>query len=296
MIGVMVKDTAQKVEKRKIKNRSFKNFNEKDFDDAVGRVPFHAAYVFEDIDDIYWAHEWLLNDIINEHALTKESVSKVKKPVYKTSKSNTILEKCRRQRNLVNKLTKQSMRGYFFERCAGGPKSKDFWQTIKPFLSKKGLDGSSTIILSENDKIISDQTEFCNTFNNFFINVAKDIGNDCIQYDSIFSNYPSIKTISGIQNFTLGLLPKLKFPKIMSHLNIKKSTGVDDLSAKILKSCANSNSNAVTGLINLLPVVNFLLLCKMLRYYHCIRKRILLTKKIIDKLVFSQQHQKFMNG
>ena len=24
------------------------------------------------------------------------------------------------------------------ERCAGGPKSKDFWPTIKPFLTNKG--------------------------------------------------------------------------------------------------------------------------------------------------------------
>ena len=40
-----------------------------------------------------------------------------------------------RQRNRVTKLKKTSMRVYFFERCAGGPKSKDFWPTIKPFLS-----------------------------------------------------------------------------------------------------------------------------------------------------------------
>jgi hypothetical protein len=33
----------------------------------------------------------------------------------------------------VNKLKKKSVQKYFYERCAGGPKSSDFWPTIKPF-------------------------------------------------------------------------------------------------------------------------------------------------------------------
>jgi hypothetical protein len=40
-----------------------------------------------------------------------------------------------KQRNLVTKLKKQSVRTYFYERCVGGPKSTDFYPTIKPFLS-----------------------------------------------------------------------------------------------------------------------------------------------------------------
>ena len=48
----------------------------------IGQVPFHAAYVFGDVDDIYWAHEWLLNEVINIHAPVKERVSKMKRPAY----------------------------------------------------------------------------------------------------------------------------------------------------------------------------------------------------------------------
>ena len=82
------------------------------------------------------------------------------------------------------------MRVYFYERCAGGPKSKDFWHTIKPFLSKKGSGGGSDIILCENDKVISDQPEVCTVFNSFFANVAKDIGKDC--QISTMEEHPSI--------------------------------------------------------------------------------------------------------
>jgi hypothetical protein len=66
----------------------------------------------------------------------------------------------------------QSIRNYFIERCAGGPKSKHFWPTIKPFLTNKGSHFAKDIILCENDNIINNQTEVAETFNNFFINVA----------------------------------------------------------------------------------------------------------------------------
>ena len=35
------------------------------------------------------------------------------------------------------------MRAYFYERCAGRPKSKDSWPTIRPVLSKKGVGGGT---------------------------------------------------------------------------------------------------------------------------------------------------------
>jgi hypothetical protein len=45
---------------------------------------------------------------------------------------------------------------YFYERCAGGPKSSDFWPTIKPFLSGKGVKTNNPITLSENNEIVND--------------------------------------------------------------------------------------------------------------------------------------------
>ena len=82
LIGVVVKGATARVEKRRINYRSYKNFEEKEFSDDVGLIPFHAAYVFDDVDDIYWAHELLLTDVINEHAPIKERVTKVRKPAY----------------------------------------------------------------------------------------------------------------------------------------------------------------------------------------------------------------------
>ena len=171
MIGIVVKGATARNEKLKRKYRSFKHFDAAQFSTDVSRTPFHAALVFDDVEDIYWAHERLLADVIDEHAPIKEHVFKVKRPAfmngelrraiykkrmcfnkYQKHKTPQNWELYRKQRNLVTKLKKISMRHYFYERCAGGPKSKDFWPTIKPFLSKRGSGGGSEIILSENEK------------------------------------------------------------------------------------------------------------------------------------------------
>ena len=227
------------------------------FNDDVGRVPFHSAYVFDDVDDIYWAHERLLTEVINEHAPIKERKLKAKKPAfmngdlrravykkhmlfnkYKKYKTPLNWDNYRKQRNLVTKIKKKSMRVYFYERCAGGPKSRNFWPTIKPFLSKKGADGGNEIILCENEKIVSNQTEVCNIFNNYFVNVAKDIGNDATQYDQDFLNHPSILKIleNAAQKFTdeifsFKLTTETYVHKVISNLDPKKSTGADNISA-----------------------------------------------------------------
>jgi hypothetical protein len=49
---------------------------------------------------------------------------------------------------------------------------KDFWPTIKPFITNKGSYFENNIILTDDDRIINDQNEVAETFNEFFVNVA----------------------------------------------------------------------------------------------------------------------------
>ena len=63
--------------------------------------------------------------------------------------------KYRVQNNKVTALKRQAITNYFTERCAGGPKSKEFWPTIKAFLSKNSKFGQD-ICLLENDSVVSD--------------------------------------------------------------------------------------------------------------------------------------------
>ena len=83
---------------------------------------------------------------------------------------NISLEK---KHNPPFKLNGRSFRTYFYERCVGGPKSTDFYPTIKPFLTNKGSNITKDIILEDNNKIINDQLQVANNFNNFFHKCSK---------------------------------------------------------------------------------------------------------------------------
>ena len=121
-------------------------------------VPFHIVHVFDDIDDVYWAYEYMLSEVVNSHAPMRRRTVRSRRPPFmnnrlrkaiykkrmlrnrfKNTKSPGDWELYRVQRNHVNKIKRTSVRTYFYERCGGGPRSKDFWPTIKPFLSKKNV-------------------------------------------------------------------------------------------------------------------------------------------------------------
>ena len=123
----------------------------------------------------------------------------IKKPCFLTNikkwRSPANWEAYHKQRNLTTNIKRNSVRTYFDERCAGGPKSKDFWPTVKPFLSNKEH-LKTQLSFSEDNIIISDQTSVSNVINDFYVNVAKDIGTDHSPCD--ITTYPSLTRFNKI--------------------------------------------------------------------------------------------------
>ena len=78
---------------------------------------------------------------------------------------------------MVTKLRKNATKSHFQENCDGGPKNKNFWQTIKPFITNKGY-AQDEIAILDDDKIITDKLQLCNMFNNYYVNIVADIGTD----------------------------------------------------------------------------------------------------------------------
>ena len=91
---------------------------------------------------------------------------------------------------------------YFLERCGGGPKSKDFWPTIKPFLSQtRTTKSNGNIVLKEDNNLISEQSVVCEKMNDFYINIAKNIGIE--KAEAVNKEHSSIKKISNYLKFYL---------------------------------------------------------------------------------------------
>ena len=82
------------------------------------------------------------------------------------------------------------------------------------------------IILVEDNKIINNQTEVSEIFNNFFINVAKDSGSSNIKSDE---SHPSISTIiANTPDKEMLVFHDIKedfIIKQINKINIKKATG-----------------------------------------------------------------------
>ena len=121
----------------------------------------------------------------------------------------------------------------------GGPKSKDLWPTIRPFLSNKGSLSDEKITISENSQIITDTTELCEKFNTFFVNVAKEIGSgtDCLSHE----NHPSIQAIRANTTlpegeFNFSSVNEGKVSKYLDRIGLRKATGLDGVSSKILQN------------------------------------------------------------
>ena len=79
-----------------------------------------------------------------------------------------------------------------------------------------------------------------------------------------------------IKNFLFRPISENETRKIFSKLNVKKSTGVDNISATLLKACAPSLSHAVSSLIKLSFAKGiFPVGLKMHKLNHCINRKIL---------------------
>ena len=109
----------------------------------------------------------------------------------------------------------------------GGAKSKNFWPTVKPFLSNNGLLKDPVIIISEDSTIISDQTSVAGILNDFYVNVANDIGTKLTPKDT--ETHPSVKTINETvvcSVFSFKPTTAVSIHALIGKSSSKKATGV----------------------------------------------------------------------
>lgn len=120
------------------KRRTFKNFNRDRFQEDLSRVPFHAAYVFDDLNDVYWCWESLYNKVLDYHAQMKsfKRRSSVKskfitpeirremakrnslKKKFNGSRNESDWESYRLARNKVVSIGRKSIRKHFEKLCS----------------------------------------------------------------------------------------------------------------------------------------------------------------------------------
>ena len=267
--------------KHKITYRSMKHFSESAFQNDVDSIPFHVCDIFEDIDDVYWMHDKLFMSVLDKHAPVKTKTVNTQVPYM-----NSTLRKAINQRNMwrskhfrnrndkqlrmkyvmwrnhVVKLHKNSIRNYFAHRCNDNVGSKNFYKTIKPFLStKQSLYSGSKIILKENDSIISDVSKVADIFNMYYESIAEykfqSDGLDNLDFDEAIAKHASHTSISLIKQsisrnyeFSFSPISVQSMSKYISLLKSNKAVGHDGLHAAYLKCSGDNMSTSLCNVFN----------------------------------------------
>ena len=164
----------------------------------------------------------------------------------------------RRQRNKVVALRKKSMARYFDHNCS--KQDKSFWRTISPFFSDKKFRNGNHIILRENDNTIVDSGEITEVFNEYFSSVASQISfpdsHSCVsEAISAHQNHPSVIKIRDSYDdihgsFDFRPVNHCEISRKLKMLNTRKSTGYDDIPAKLLRMAYVELASPISKLVN----------------------------------------------
>ena len=198
-------------------------------------------------------------------------------------------------RNRVVKLHKNSISNYFTHRCHGNVGSKNFYKTIKPFLSTKQSHYSgSKMILKEDDSIISGASKVADIFNMYYASIAEykhqSDGLNNLDFDNAIDKHASHTSISLIKQSISGNYESSFSPisaqsmsKHISLLKSNKAVGHDGLHAVFMKCSGDNMSTSLCNVFNAsisscdFPIV--LLNGLILIPYR--RRKIICAKKII---------------
>ena len=259
-----------------------KNFQEDAFRAACDNIPFHVSNVFEDIDDIYWAHSRMFRSVLNEHAplktkwIKKEQVpnmnSELQKAIhqrnmwrnkhFKNKRDKLARQNYVKLRNKVVKLKKRSIQTYFDRKWNTQFGGKDFYKTVKPFLSDKGTGSSgSNIILREDGVLITDPIHVGDVFNTYYASIAEydsvPDGLDRLTFSDAIAkhkNHESIilihNRISFVYEFTFQVISPETFSKYINKLQNNKAVGHDGLKATFIKLSGTQLCSSLCEIFN----------------------------------------------
>ena len=165
-----------------------------------------------------------------------------------------------KQRNFCISLLRKEKKEYFAKINEKDiSDNRKFWQTVKPFISDK-IKSKESIILVNDNNIVSNELDVAKSFNEFFSNIVKNLDIPEYQFEDNlhirllsnpvlhaimkFRNHPSINTIrqycsaQRFPSFYFSAVDKNVVRKEIRKLSTKKATQDTDIPVKILKGNA----------------------------------------------------------
>ena len=251
--------------------RSYKNLNDSEFLKTLSETPWDSAIVFEDVDDIVDAWYCLFYEAVNIHMpLKKKRVKYDPQPKWLTSELLELIKSrdqklkkakysnlpedwldLKRTKNKVTAAIRSAKKKFFhqsFEENGNNPKK--LWSIIR-HLSGRNTNTNAVVFLEENDEHIRDPSQMAEIFNNHFSNLAKHLIDDKINaYD------PDVlsKLVRKLNLTTKMVFPEMTMQQtleLIQAISTNKATGIDGLSARLVKIAAPAIVPSLTKLMNI---------------------------------------------
>ena len=161
-------------------------------------------------------------------------------------------------RNKVQRKVRKAKSNYLKDRLEENKNNpKKLWKQFKTLgYSNKNKEKSKIVINIENN-VCFDPKKIAQYMNNFFLNIASVLVNNLPSPPNIFTTFSSIvrnfyinKNITP-NSFILNPISEQFVNNELCKLNVNKSPGYDEISAKFLKDAASEIKGVVTYLVNL---------------------------------------------
>ena len=179
-------------------------------------------------------------------AAIRKSISIREKNFKKFIKTNnhTFYDNYKLYRNKINHLIRKSKSNYFksyFERFREN--SKKIWTGVNKILNKT-FSTTQNIVLNQNGKIISNQKNVADEFNNFFINVGQNLSKKIKKS----TKNPLAYIQKTTKSLFLSLITKDEVEKIINAVDSKKASDVYGIPIKIVKDSSPFISNILADI------------------------------------------------
>ena len=247
--------------------RSFKKFNRDDFRKDISLVDWNFLLCTDDPNTLWnsWKKKFL--DVVEKHAplrtkrvRSKKSPwitpdlkrrmhdrNKLKRKAIKTRDPND-WNAFKRARNSVNNLVKTSKERYYknaFDYHKGN--SRKTWQTINELTARKS---KSSIVkeLKIGEVTIDDPSEMSNTFNDYFAKIGPKLANDIPPLSDDASYLDYVKDSKN--RFHFSPIDESQVLFFLNQLCLSKASGLDRISARIIRESADQISFAICKIFN----------------------------------------------
>ena len=248
-----------------IEYRDYKQFNDNDFLLELATVNFDNLLEYNDPNTVLDGIYNLINPMLNKHAKVKiKRVKRQSSPKWMNTKINEArhnrdfyhkkkdMENYRKWRNIVTELIRNAKVEYYRESITQNKCTSDIWKQLKEMTTTK-TNNFTINHMTHKGATSQNQEEIANMYNDYITGISDILKNkESLPFnENVLSDYVNSKIPLLQSDFTLDYINDDQVLRLLSTLNVNKSSGTDNLGPRILKLCAPIIYKVVAYLINL---------------------------------------------